>query len=118
MFSVLIGVLLLVVILYLLPTVEIDGTSMYPTYRDGQKVLGTRVFNKAQPKLGSVYVYTRLNEDCEQYLVVKRLTKLKICEQGLVLCYFEGDNKDDSFDSRHYGWVSANNIIAKVIEKR
>lgn len=105
---------LLTVFLILFPVVEIDGTSMCPTFEDKDKLRCTRIFKKLE--IGSIYVYKRMEEG-EEYLVVKRLSN--ISKQGdITYCYFLGDNSEHSLDSRHYGWIDSRNIIAKVYERR
>lgn len=99
----------------LFPLIEFDGESMYPTYSDGELVRGSRIFNK-NFKVGHVYVFTR-ERDGETYHVIKRLTKMKLTEQGLKL-FFEGDNSLDSVDSRHYGYVDSSRVVARVIKPK
>lgn len=98
------------------PPIEFDGWSMYPTYKDKEVVRGMRLFNKKNFKLGYVYVFTR-ERDGETYHVIKRLTKMKLTEQGLKL-FFEGDNSLDSVDSRHYGYVDSSRVVARVIKPK
>ena len=85
---------------------------MYPTFEDGDRVRCSRIYS-SNLKINGIYVYTR-EEDGEEYLVVKRLKNICRLESG-VYCYFLGDNADESLDSRHYGWVHSDRIIAKVI---
>lgn len=85
---------------------------MYPTFEDGAKLRCSRLYS-SNLKIDGIYVYTR-EEDGEEYLVVKRLKHICIADNG-VNCYFLGDNLDDSLDSRHYGWVHIDRIVAKVI---
>lgn len=99
----------------LFPLIEFDGESMYPTYSDGELVRGSRIFNK-NFKVGHVYVFTR-EKDGETYNVIKRLSKIKMVNDE-VLLFFEGDNVEESIDSRFYGYVEANRVIAKVIKPR
>lgn len=101
-------------VMYFFPIAVIDGKSMYPTYNDKGLVLTTRFFNRDKLKIGEVYVYNRGEEE-EDILVVKRLTRL-INIPGHE-CFFEGDNPTQSYDSRHYGFINKENIVAKVIWK-
>ena len=98
------------------PPIEFDGWSMYPTYEDKEVVRGTRLFSKKNFKVGHIYVFTR-ERNGETYCVIKRLTKTKITKDGLKL-FFEGDNYLESVDSRHYGYVDANKVIAKVLKPK
>lgn len=110
-------IILGICLLYTFPFAKVHGRSMYPTYKDGGLLLATRLFNRDKLEIGQVYVYKRLNEDGQEVLVVKRLThNEKLPYKGLDnLCYFEGDNPEESYDSRQYGFINAEDIIAKVI---
>ena len=86
--------------------IKIVGDSMNPTYKDGQYKLAT---TNVKIKQGGVYVY-QSPESGE--IVIKRLQRYWCGE-----CFFEGDNPDRNLtrDSRDYGWVSEDNIIAQLI---
>ena len=103
---------------YAFPLAIVNGRSMLPTYKDGDVLLTTRLFNRNKLKIGQVYVYKRINEDDgQEHLVVKRLTDV-ISYPLLGLenqCYFEGDNPEESYDSRQYGFINAEQIVSKVI---
>lgn len=103
---------------YAFPLAIVNGRSMLPTYKDGDVLLTTRLFNRNKLKIGQVYVYKRVNEDDgQEHLVVKRLTDV-VSYPLLGLenqCYFEGDNPEESYDSRQYGFINAEQIVSKVI---
>lgn len=103
---------------YAFPLAIVKGRSMLPTYKDGDVLLTTRLFNRNKLKIGQVYVYKRVNEDDgQEHLVVKRLTDV-ISYPLLGLenqCYFEGDNPEESYDSRQYGFINAEQIVSRVI---
>ena len=110
-------ILILLILLYLYPVLEFDGTSMYPTFHDGDKVRCSRVFSRKNLKVGKVYVYYREDEG-KRYLVVKRLSNICCDHKGEICCYFLGDNRNVSLDSRHYGWINSKNIVAIVTTER
>lgn len=117
MLFIIIGVIVLgICCVYAFPLAKVSGRSMYPTYKDGDLLLTTTLFNRDKLEVGAVYVFKRL-KDGEETLVVKRLTdNVKLPHEGLNnLCYFLGDNPEESYDSRHYGFVNAEDIIAKVL---
>lgn len=95
------------------PLATVEGRSMYPTFKDGGVLLTTRLFNQDKLTIGDVYVYTRHDEYGQEYLVVKRLTAMH--PSIPYLAYFEGDNPEESYDSRQYGYINTENIVAKVI---
>lgn len=106
-------------LLYAFPFAKVQGRSMYPTFKDGGLLLATRLFNRNKLEIGKVYVYKRIDEDGREYLVVKRLTNIvSLPYEGLNnLCYFEGDNPKESYDSRQYGFINVEQIVAKVLWK-
>jgi phage repressor protein C with HTH and peptisase S24 domain len=105
--------MLLVVILVSIPTIShsfplirVCGNSMSPTYRDGQFLVSTTLFKRYT--VNSVYVFY---SPFSGQIVIKRLVRVE--ENGDL--YFEGDNTLDSTDSRTYGAVSRNSVIAKIL---
>lgn len=111
--------IVLIILWYVFPLAKVCGRSMFPTYKDGGVLLTTRLFKNI--KTGKVYVYTRTNEEGEKILVVKRLTKIRTYQTSpkelKTQCFFEGDNPTESYDSRDYGYINAENIIARVLWK-
>lgn len=112
--AVILFLVIVIGIMYFFPLAKIDGMSMFPTYKNKEIVLTTRFFNRDKLKIGEIYVYAR-EDGVEEVLVVKRLTRL-IDIPGLE-CFFEGDNPTESYDSRHYGFIDKEKIVAKVICK-
>ena len=110
-------ILIGICLLYAFPFAKVQGRSMYPTFKEGGLLLATRLFNRNKLEIGKVYVYKRIDEDGREYLVVKRLTNIvSLPHKGFnYLLYFEGDNAEESYDSRQYGFINAENIIAKVL---
>ena len=89
--------------------IVVRGDSMLPTLNDGDYVLIDK-----KPKyyfLGDICVLTPPNE---LSLVVKRITKMnpQISEY-----WFLGDNRNNSKDSRYYGWVKEEQIEGRVIKQ-
>lgn len=79
---------------------------MLPTLKPGQEVI---TFNWAylffKPKVGDIIVFKKAGK-----LMVKRIHTLNDR-----LIYVQGDNKEDSTDSRKFGWLSSKDILGKVI---
>lgn len=97
---------IMLIVLYKYPLVKVMGDSMYPTYHDGQFLKSVRLRPHDNLKEGDVYVYKTLKDD----VVIKRLDHKNEC--GL---FFIGDNIQCSFDSRSYGYVPRENVIAVII---
>lgn len=112
--------LFIVTFIYLYKTylvlIHVEGRSMLPTYKNGQTILAIRV-NSKSPKIkeGKCYIYTRESEDMgEEIVVIKRLKQIVHDEED-TLCFFVGDNEAESYDSRNYGFINAEDIIARPL---
>ena len=88
------------------------GNSMYPTYKDGEHLISIPVSFK-KIKEGDVLIFrTPYNE---KRVVIKRVA-LK-CTKTKEL-FFLGDNLDDSYDSRNYGFVPYKFVLGKLVNQR
>lgn len=83
---------------------RVAGDSMLPTYRPGDTLLGLRWF---RPRPGQVVVALEKGRP-----LIKRITA--IVDPAITLT---GDNPAASTDSRHFGPVHKNQLIAKIIVK-
>ena len=87
----------------------ISGHSMFPTLHPGQDVLS---FNWAylgrKPKVGDIVVVEVNGKE-----MVKRVQKV-----GGRRIFVEGDNKQESTDSRYFGPVNMDQIVGKVVYGR
>jgi len=81
---------------------------MHPAIQHGDILFSARIFSyeKHKCKPGHIYVYRRPDD---RKFVISRLKGISEGEY-----YFEGDNKDESYDSRYYGLVDPKNVIAEV----
>ena len=86
---------------YRLELVQTNGNSMYPTLLHGRPVLIRKRLKFPKDVVdGRIYVYT-----CPKgYLVIKRLSH-HVVIGGKYYFFFEGDNKEYSEGSGHYGHV-------------
>ena len=94
--------------------VKVEGDSMLPDYAPGQKLLIKHRNSDLQPlHVGEVVIIEREGET-----MLKRIVRYEIgghTGQGMV--FVEGDNKDQSIDSRHWGAIPSRFVKAKVILK-
>jgi signal peptidase I len=99
--------------------IRVNGDSMLPTYKHGQIRVLDRLFMREQQPLvfdnpnilaNRVYVILAPNE----VFAIKRLIAIAQTVEGLHL-WFEGDNKDNSNDSRNYGFLHLDNVIGEVV---
>ena len=107
------GVLLSLVFLFFFPVVQICGYSMFPTLNDQEIYFGRRIFNKSKCKVGNIYVYRPPYESEEEKFVIKRLAEIKDGKY-----FFLGDNPNDSYDSRYYGYVDSKNVVAQLLTRK
>lgn len=101
----------LAVLYYLFPIVRIYGVSMYPTYKEGDIIIATRIFRKSKLKVGDVVLYHAPND--RKRVVIKRISEI-----GKRHMYCLGDNADESYDSRGYGYVPLSRLVCKPVKHR
>lgn len=99
---------------HVFPIIQVIGDSMYPTYLDGEIIVGTRLFRKSKLKKGDVVLYVCPTDN---KTVIKRIDCVEKRSNGLYI-YCLGDNPPKSHDSRYYGFVSSKNLVCKVINQR
>ena len=108
----------LVLMLYFLLThtslifmfLAVNGRSMLPTFYDGEKLTSVRSY-LCRINVGDIVVARPYG--CDARLVIKRVSSI---EGGYY--YLLGDNPNESYDSRNYGWVSKKEIVAKVVLRK
>ena len=94
------------ILAYIFPVIQVCGESMYPTFNDGDIILGCRLFSL---KRKAIYVF---RPPVGEKYVIKRLTQVSSITNKL---FFEGDNADHSYDSRMYGYISRDKVVARYI---
>lgn len=107
---VIIGIGLVPIWKYKWEVIIVRGRSMSPTLHDGDLVLIDK-----KPKgysMGDICVLVPPDE--ANKIVIKRITKVKPMDK---LYWFLGDNRNNSHDSRDYGWVNVENIEGRVIKQ-
>ena len=99
------------------PLVNVCGCSMFPTYRDGELVISTRIFRKNKIKPGDVMVFKQPYD--KERLLIKRVSEVFKDSKGEVQSiFFLGDNTPDSYDSRNFGYVLVEDLVSKIIKPR
>ena len=98
--------------IYMHPICLVCGLSMYPTFDDGSIILTERVDN-LDIEEGEVYVFKRPTSNGLNMRVIKRVHDIHF-EDGKMLCYLLGDNPPMSYDSREYGYINSEEVVAKV----
>ena len=94
--------------------VRVAGNSMLPAYADGDRILIKYRSSDLQPvHVGEVVMIER-----EGDLMMKRITRYEIgSHTGVGMITVEGDNKEESIDSRHWGAIPSRFVKAKVLKK-
>ena len=88
---------------------------MYPTYKDGEKILSTRLFFPDNLKVGDVVIFIPPSKTHDEVqFVIKRVQHIN--DEGKF--FFVGDNLSGSYDSRDYGYVDESHLISKAIKSR
>lgn len=108
---------LLLLSFYLYPIIFVSGNSMFPTFFDNDVIVGTRIYKTSNLKKNDIIVYK--SPDNPSRFVIKRIHHFFI-DNSTKTYYFYclGDNQDDSYDSRNYGYISSDSIICKIITRR
>lgn len=87
--------------------------SMEPSCREGDFVLVNRMsYLFSRPKVGQLVVLKDPESPARR--IIKRIITVKDS-----FLWVEGDNKEESRDSRNFGWISSKALVgqAKVIHK-
>ena len=106
-----------VTIHHMFPLVNVCGCSMFPTYRDGEIILSTRIFRKDKIKPGDIMVFKQPYD--KERLLIKRVSEVFRGKDGKIQSiFFLGDNSPDSYDSRNFGYVLVEDLVSKVIKPR
>ena len=114
--SILAIVVVLGILYYLFPIIQVCGESMYPTYHDGEILVGIRLFSRYKLNIGDVILYKSPTDT--KRTVIKRIDACIMDINGSIHFYCLGDNRDKSYDSRDYGYISSKKVICKVINQR
>ena len=88
----------------------VSGRSMFPTLTEGEKLTSVRSY-LCKLNVGDIVVAKPY--ECDNRLVIKRIANTEGDYYFLL-----GDNPDESYDSRNYGWVSKKEIVAKVVTRK
>ena len=114
---VIIGIILVLIWKYKWEVIIVKGRSMSPTLHDGDLVLIDK-----KPKaysMGDICVL--IPPDDDNKIVIKRITKIMGLDihngKSITNFWFLGDNRNNSYDSRDYGWVNIENIEGRVIKQ-
>lgn len=87
----------------------VRGFSMMPNYKNNEIVLIKRRYVLTE---GKVYLIK-----FAEFAMLKRLEKIKLSPKtGETSLYFLGDNLEDSWDSRYFGWQSSDVVMGEALK--
>lgn len=90
----------------LLHKLQVDGTSMEPTFKRGDLILVSGLpYLFSRPKVNDLVVFKH-----EGGLLVKRISKISSGNY-----FVTSDNKKHGMDSRVFGWLSKAQLLGRVI---
>jgi signal peptidase I len=96
-----------------LQNVRVNGESMAPTLRSGQRALFIRINRADRRLIGKVVLVARLNSfGARDFFQIKRVTDY---QDGKF--FITGDNKEFSTDSREFGWITGAEILGRLLAK-
>ncbi len=114
---------IVIIRIFVFSAVRVSGISMLPTLQDEQIIFVNKMaYWKNAPQNGDIVI---VREPIDNIQVVKRIvgtpgTAITIEDKTFILkedeYYIEGDNRDNSIDSRAYGPIRSERIIGKVIK--
>lgn len=114
---------IIAILYYLFPLIQVVGDSMHPTYCNNEIIVGIRFYRKSNLKKGDVIVY----HAPDGRIVIKRIDNIikdkmvlnkNLFNQVGTYYYCIGDNLDHSYDSRSYGYISSKEIVCKILNQR
>lgn len=82
---------------------RVRNASMAPKLRPGQWIIATALYRKLRP--GQVVIVERDNKE-----LIKRIERIEDHKLFVI-----GDNLDSSMDSRQFGWLDEEQVVAKVL---
>lgn len=120
--AVLLVMVIVISILYFFPVIKVEGDSMFPTFMEGEILIGSRLFNRKDCKTGEIYIiHLKDDEEGKPYYIIKRLERKRLDMSSYppkFQYFFLGDNREVSADSRIYGYFDSSKVIAKVIGRK
>lgn len=100
--------LLMILFCYNIRLTCIHGCSMEPTLKEGDFRLCNTL---ATPNIGDIVIVKPSFSTVPDRYIIKRVTDI---QNGKV--FLQGDNRDNSFDSRNFGWIDEDLVFGVIID--
>lgn len=101
--------ILTIIVLLKFRVIQVNGQSMYPTLKDKQYCIA---LNTDKINDGDIIVLTTKGKDLPADYIIKRFYEDK---SDYYTVFVQGDNTNNSIDSRKIGNFNRENVICKVI---
>jgi hypothetical protein len=89
---------------------------MFPTLKKGDWIVATRIsHSEMTPEKWQRVVNQVVIAEADGLLQIKRVSQCEVTENGSIQLWLLGDNPAASTDSRSYGWVSAEKVMARYL---
>lgn len=85
----------------------VQGYSMQPTLENGSVLICNTL---ATPQVGDIVVIRPFVAVGDQF-IIKRITDIQDNK-----IFVQGDNRENSYDSRSFGWLDMNQVLGVVID--
>lgn len=85
---------------------KIYGHSMGPIIKNGQTIFVSSIpYLFSNPKIGDIVAFKK-----DEKVFIKRIARIENQKY-----FMTGDNKNDSLDSRDFGWIEKKDVIGRLI---
>lgn len=93
--------------LYLFRPVVVQGESMEPTLENGDTLICNTL---KTPQIGDIVVIYP-GEEVGNHYIIKRV--ISVQDEKI---FVQGDNSENSYDSREFGWINFEKVLGVVIQ--
>lgn len=100
--------LLMILFCYNFRLTYVHGCSMEPTLKEGDLLLCNTLDT---PNIGDIVIVKPSFDTVPDQYIIKRVTDIK---DGKV--FLQGDNRENSFDSRNFGWIDEDLVFGVIID--